>query len=183
MTRAARGTVVSNHCEHGRCRMDSESFGSSPSGAGQIDYDLKTGSSTEERTKTFYIARGTRETWDQITKLEVVTLAGLAELMRQAQQQPFEHSFVEWCDLRAAKAAGDVDATARLERAKHTAWFVCAMFKSIRRNKNSIVGCTAFAGDADQPGTKRETLLAALDALGCSYLLATSISHGCEGRE
>ena len=163
--------------------MDSESFGSSPSGAGQINDDPKTGSSTEERTKTFYIARGTRETWDQIQKMEVVTLASFAELMREAQQQPFEHSFLEWCDLRAAMAAGDVDATATLKRAKHTAWFVCAMFKSIRRNKNSIVGCTAFAGDADQPGTKRETLLAALDELGCSYLLATSISHGCEGRE
>jgi hypothetical protein len=133
--------------------------------------------------RTFSIARGKADTFNIITQQEQVAPERLSELLRQAQQLPFEHSFEKVCELRTAKAAGSKEAAAELNRLKHTAWFVCASFNSNRRSRTSILECTAFVGDADQPGTNRATLLAALDALNCCYIVATSTSHGCEGQE
>jgi hypothetical protein len=131
---------------------------------------------------SFCIARGGADTWDRIALLEEVTPAKLGELLRAAQKQPFEPTFEEVSRLRAAKDAGDAQAAKTLANLKHTPWFVCATFKTDQRNRKNILSCTAFVGDADQPGTSREKLLATLDALGCSYVVATSTSHGCQGQ-
>ena len=100
----------------------------------------------------------------------------------QAQSQDFPATFEEVSALRVAKETGDKAAAAKLEGLKRQAWFVCGAFEDNRRHKSAMQMCSAFVGDADQPGTTREKLLAALDALEVAYVVATSISHGIGGQ-
>jgi hypothetical protein len=132
--------------------------------------------------ETFTISRGRAERLGDIVEQSPITLQGLDALLHQAQAQPFQLTFAEYERLHAAKLAGDKAAKQQLELAKQTAWFVCASFKSTTRNKSELDLCTAIVGDADQPGTTREKLVARLDALNVSYLVVTSTSHGCGGQ-
>jgi len=132
---------------------------------------------------TFTIARGKADTWSEISTHEPMTLPKLAKILRQAQSQPFPTTFAEISELRAAKDAGDKAAANKLQALKHTPWFVCATFKTNKRNARDLLTCTAFVGDADQSGTTRQRLLAALDTLEVAYVVSTSTSHGCGGQE
>ena len=118
---------------------------------------------TSDQT-TFSIARGRVDTWNRIDLQEEVTPAKLGDYLRQAQRELFDHTFEEISKLRAAKAAGDAYAARKLATLKRAPWFVCSTFKADQRKKTNIVACTAFVGDADQPGAERKSLLAALAA-------------------
>jgi AAA domain len=138
---------------------------------------------------TFTIARGKAidangsPNFSMITQHDAVTLPQFRELLREAQKQDIATSFERLSEIRAAKERGDKAATAMLANLKHTPWFVCGTFTGNRRHKSTMEDCTAFVGDADQPGTMRAKLLAALDALSVAYIVATSTSHGCAGQD
>jgi hypothetical protein len=59
---------------------------------------------------------------------------------------------------------------------------VCGQFIGPRRVAGELISSSAVVLDCDKPGATRESLLAALDALGCAYLAATSTSHGVDGQ-
>jgi P4 family phage/plasmid primase-like protien len=139
---------------------------------------------TEAKTpQTLSIARGKAANKGKIERQQTVTLAELGGILRHAQTISAPLAFKEWSALRAAKDAGDKTAVEKLERLKSTNWFTCATFKGTQRDIAHLETCSAIVGDADEPPTTREALIASLDALGCSYILATSTSHGCGGQD
>lgn len=137
---------------------------------------------TDRTAETFIISRGRADDLGVIVAQEPITLQGLADLQRQAQAQNFPMTYAQYKKTHAAKLAGDRSAKRLLEEVKKTGWFVGASFKSATRKLKEIDQCTAIVLDADQPGTTREKLLAGLNALNVSYLIATSTSHGCGGQ-
>lgn len=132
--------------------------------------------------RIFSISRGSFENKGRIVQQDSVSLQGLANLLRQAQAQSFPLTFDEYSALHEAERAGNKEAKAKLAAAKSTAWFNSATYKSNSRQRADLVSCTALQCDADQPGTTREKLVAALDALNVAYIVATSTSHGCGGQ-
>ena len=150
-------------------------------------------------------ARGRPDDLGCIVSAEHLTLAELAELFRQAQAQPAPCTFEQLCtaraELKAAKKARDdaklagapADEVKRLQDAmrvvsmrirrwKETPWVSFGAFRESRRRRDTILTSTAAALDADQSARLPE-MLAALDRLGCSYIVHTTTSHGCEGVE
>jgi P4 family phage/plasmid primase-like protien len=155
--------------------------------------------------ETFSIARGTAGDMGTIVKPHSVTPAQfVTDLLRPAQETPTAHSFEDFsrqreavrakqAQVQSAKKSGDAASLAvaraelkpakdRLDGMKRTPWYVCATFSTNERRTTTIERVTAFSGDADQPGTTGAALVSKADALGCTYILHTSTSHGCEGQ-
>ena len=121
---------------------------------------------------TLTLSRGHGNNFGVLLSQEQVTLAQLAYLLRQAQAYPPGCTFEQL--QQAPKAERDL--------LKKTAWYVAASFKGARRLGAELVSCSAVVLDADKPGATREALIAALNALGCAYLIVTSTSHGIDGQ-
>lgn len=156
-------------------------------------------------TQTIAVARGRADDLGVIASAETHPLAELADFYRQAHAMApgftFEQLSTERGALKSAKAAYEsakrsgADAAgvkllkdsmrvidARVTRWKRTAWMSFGTYNSPKRRRDTIQTCSAFVGDADH-GAQLPKLLDDLDRLGCSYLVHTSTSHGCEGVE
>src|ERR1700728_4027272 len=155
--------------------------------------------------KQLSVARGGADDLGTIVSPESHTLAAIADLFRQAQSVKVSFTHAELSEDRTAVAAAKAEyeaakasgtrneqlmvlrhkltaPKARLERKKRTPWINFATYKDSRRRLDQILTSTAFQGDADR-GAQLELLIDRLDALGCSYIVHTSTSHGCEGEE
>ncbi len=122
--------------------------------------------------QTITVASGRGNNLGQILTQVQLTLGDLADILRSAQAIPADFAFEEL-------TAANVNRRAELKR---TDWYTCGSFKGTRRRKEELTSCTAVALDVDQAPATRETLLTALDALGCAYVAATSTSHGVDGQ-
>jgi hypothetical protein len=138
---------------------------------------------TAQALRPLSIARGQAADKGKIVKQQEVTLAELGDILRRAQAKQVAFTFEELSALRVAKDARDKNAATKLEALKCAPWYTCATFKGSQRDSDHLETSNAIVGDADQPGTTREALIASLDALGVSYVLATSTSHGCGGQD
>jgi hypothetical protein len=121
---------------------------------------------------TLSIVRGHGNNLGAILSQETLTLPTFADLLRQAQAIPTAFTFEEY------QAASEEEQ----KKLKKTEWYTCSTFKGSQRLKAEVTGCTAVALDVDKAPATRETLLAALDSLGCACVVATSTSHGVDGQ-
>ncbi len=121
---------------------------------------------------TLAVARGLPSDFGTIVRSEQMTLTQLAQMLHAAHARPVEFSFEQ---LQAAD-----DATRK--RLKKAPWFAIGTYQANRRSIDTLTSCGAVVLDVDRPGVTREALVTALDTLGCSYLAATSTSHGVDGQ-
>lgn len=120
----------------------------------------------------FSIARGAAADKGKIVKQQTVTLAELGDILRESQAKPVAFTVAQFAG--APKVERD--------KLKATPWYVCASFSGNQREKSALTSCGAVVLDADKSGATREALIGALNALGCSYIVATSTSHGVAGQ-
>lgn len=101
-----------------------------------------------------------------------LSCAQLGKLLRWAHAQPQPFSFTEFEEADQDKR----------DQLKRSGWYVCGHFREDHRSTGNLISSTAVVLDCDKPGVTRETLLTALDRLGCAYIAATSTSHGIDGQ-
>jgi P4 family phage/plasmid primase-like protien len=120
---------------------------------------------------TLAIASGQWTDFGHIVNSKPRTVAELAQVLRNALSKPAPFSLL---DLELADEALQ-------KKLKKAPWFSPAQYTGNRRIGADLVSCSAVVLDVDRVPMTRESLLGALDALGCSYIAATSTRHGLGG--